>query len=1045
MKKSLFFLVFIFISFTGIGQELTWAPSFPTESTSNLVITVDATKGNKGLLNYTGDVYVHIGVITNKSTGPGDWKHVLTTWGTINPVFQAASLGNNKWSFTISSNLRSYFSVTDPTEKIQKIAILFRDGSGTLKQANTDGSDMYVPVYTSANAVTFTAPPLQPTFVPIPEPITKTIGDNIPITAIASNSSAMTLYLNGTVIQTATGATTISATPTLVSSGNTQIVAEANDGVTDARDTINFFVSGSVNVADLPAGARDGINYINSTTVTLVLYAPGEGRVAVIGDLPGNNWTEQSSYQMNKTPDGNRWWITISGLTPGTEYSFQYLVNGTLRIADPYSEKILDPDNDQFISSSTYPNLKPYPTGLTTQIVGILQTNQPQYNWAVSNFARPDKRNLIIYELLVRDFVANHNWNTLRDTLNYLKNLGVNAIELLPFNEFDGNISWGYNPDFYFAPDKYYGPENTLKEFIDSCHKNGMAVIMDIALNHSTGNSPLVRLYFDATNNRPAINNPWYNPVTKHAYTVGYDMNHESPQTHYIVGRILSHWLNQYKIDGFRFDLSKGFTQTQTCDNTGNNCNVAAWGNYDQSRINILEGYYDTIQNHSPGAYSILEHFADNSEETVLSNYGMLLWGNESYNYQQASMGYSTDWDFSWGIANQRGWSNPYLDTYAESHDEERLMYKNLQFGNSFTGTPAYNIKVLDTALQRQQLAAAFLFTIPGPKMLWQFGELGYDYSINYCQDGTINSNCRTDPKPIRWDYFQDQRRREVYNTFSYLIKLRKDPAFSNLFVSNSSQQNFSGSFKWIILNPPSSTSKLVAIGNFDVTGINGSVTFPSAGKWYDYLNGTTVDATGAPQSFFLKPGEFHIYTNLNVTPVVMVNFSAIRRNGHNLLTWTVATEKNVARYEILRSEDGASFESIGEVQANGSQSYNYVDNDLVSAGVVYYKLRIVDIDGSISYSEVRTVKQNVKDFAVKVLVNPFQNYLKLNVQSSLAGKAFVSITGIQGKQLISEWMNVVPGQNELQINQTDRLSGGVYFVKVEMNNNTDIQKVIKY
>ena len=94
--------------------------------------------------------------------------------------------------------------------------------------------------------------------------------------------------------------------------------------------------------------------------------------------------------------------------------------------------------------------------------------------------------------------------------------------------------------------------------------------------------------------------------------------------------------------------LSKGFTQTQTCDNNGNNCNVNAWGAYDASRIAIWKRYYDTLQLKSPGCYAILEHFADNTEETELSNYGMLLWGNMSYNYQQASMGYNTGWDFQW-------------------------------------------------------------------------------------------------------------------------------------------------------------------------------------------------------------------------------------------------------------------------------------------------------------------------------------------------------------------------------------------------------------
>ena len=206
----------------------------------------------------------------------------------------------------------------------------------------------------------------------------------------------------------------------------------------------------------LPAGVKDGINYeADNTAATLVLYAPSKNRVSVIGDLTGSNWAEQLPYQMNKTPDGNYWWIRLTGLTPGTEYSFQYLVDGTLKIAEPYAEKILDPWNDPFIPSTTYPGLKPYPANLTSGIVSVLQTNQSTYNWQSNSYTRPDKRKLVIYELLLRDFLANHDWATLNDTLNYLKNMGITAIQLMPINEFEGYLSWGYNPDFYFAPDKY--------------------------------------------------------------------------------------------------------------------------------------------------------------------------------------------------------------------------------------------------------------------------------------------------------------------------------------------------------------------------------------------------------------------------------------------------------------------------------------------------------------------------------------------------------------------------------------------------------------
>ena len=135
----------------------------------------------------------------------------------------------------------------------------------------------------------------------------------------------------------------------------------------------------------MPTGVKDGINYeAGNTSVVLVLFAPGKSRVSVIGDFPGSNWVEQSSYVMNKTPDGNYWWLRIPGLTAGTEYSFQYLVDGTLKVGEPYAEKILDPSNDPEVKSSgVYPGLKDYPTGLTTGIVSVLQTAIP-FLWQLS-------------------------------------------------------------------------------------------------------------------------------------------------------------------------------------------------------------------------------------------------------------------------------------------------------------------------------------------------------------------------------------------------------------------------------------------------------------------------------------------------------------------------------------------------------------------------------------------------------------------------------------------------------------------------------------
>src|SRR5579863_7957567 len=144
MNKGFFFALtsLLFLHNASHAQLLTVTPSFP-QDTSSVSIVVDCSKGNQGLLGYlpTSDVYVHVGVITNLSTSNSDWKYVPFTWGTTNPAAQATSLGNNKYVYTIH-NIRNFFAVP-ASEQILKVAILFRNGSGSLVQRNSDGSDMY--------------------------------------------------------------------------------------------------------------------------------------------------------------------------------------------------------------------------------------------------------------------------------------------------------------------------------------------------------------------------------------------------------------------------------------------------------------------------------------------------------------------------------------------------------------------------------------------------------------------------------------------------------------------------------------------------------------------------------------------------------------------------------------------------------------------------------------------------------------------------------------------------------------------------------------
>ncbi|MCP9752629.1 alpha-amylase family glycosyl hydrolase [Ferruginibacter sp. HRS2-29] len=860
MKSLSIAIACVLVSFVAHAQRLlVTTPEFPTDAAS-VTISVDCNKGNKGLLNYQGgssnNVFVHVGVITNLSTGPTDWKYTRFTWGSTDAAAKATVDGANLYSYTIA-NPRTFFGVP-VGETIQKITIIFRNGDGSLKQVNSDGSDMYVPVYPAGQyAIKMILPPSEPRFVPWLEPITASVGSTIAFKAAASQPSNLSLNFNGTQVATAVPPKdTIGVQQTITVACEQKMIVTGTAGSNTAKDSTVFNVANPVNVAALPAGVQEGINYLSgNTSATLVLFAPGKTTVSLIGDF--NNWSASCTSQMNKTPDGNYWWATVTGLTPGTEYGFQYLVDNTIRIADPYTQKVLDPNNDQFINAVTYPNLKPYPTGLTTDVVGILQTAEPQYTWQTTTYTKPDKKNLMIYELLIRDFTAEHSYQSLIDSFQYFKNLGINAIELMPVNEFTGNESWGYNPTYYFAPDKYYGTKNKLKEFVDKCHANGIAVLLDVVYNQLDNGAPQAKLYWDAANNRPAANNPWMNISAPHPYSVFNDLNHTSTATQYLVKRALDFWITEYKIDGYRMDLAKGFTQTAT--------NTTTVENYDASRVANLNRYYDATIAAHPDAYMILEFLGTlpSQEEQEYAAHGFMLWGNNNFRYNQVTMGFADNSDIS-PIAYSspsRAYNNPASVGYMESHDEERTMYKNLQFGNV---SGSYNVKNLATALAREEAAATVFFTVPGPKMIWQFEERGYDIPLTFGGSNVAN-------KPPHWEYMNDANRRHLYDTYKSIIDLRlNNPA---IFNNTSFTYDFgSGLVKVFQIADPSATGrKVTVVANMDVVPQTKSVTFQSTGDWVNYIsngtgtaiNGTTsttFNLSSTTQSITLQPGEYHIY-----------------------------------------------------------------------------------------------------------------------------------------------------------------------------------------
>ena len=618
-----------------------------------------------------------------------------------------------------------------------------------------------------------------------------------------------------------------------------------------------------------PSGLKQGITYgADGTSVTLCTYAASRTesakRVFLLGDM--TDWKLSKDYQLYK--DGNYFWITLTGLTKGKEYRFQYAVERAdgvrKQICDLYSEKVLHPD-DKWEPKTADPTLISYPTkGADGGYVTVIQPGKADYNWssATLNFKRPNKNNLIIYETWVLDYTTTRTFKGLMDRLDYIQNLGVNAIELMPITEFEGNQSWGYNPTLYFAMDKSYGKAEDMKAFVDACHQRGIAVILDMVFNHTTGQNPMAKLY-PWTSSSPTETelrfNPWFNVSTevKHDNNdYGEDWNHGFEPAHEMFTRVLQYWLKEFKVDGYRLDLSHGICGRNTYD-----------------AVDQLKDYYDKgVKAVSSDAYMILEHWGSSmgSDRPKLINYGMQCWANTNNAYCQTAMGWLKDGD-SFDEANQDGYVS-----YCESHDEERMQYKCKKYGNG-------DLQTNEAArLGRVAENVAFNVLLNGSHMLWQFEEIGYDISIDQ------NGRTGTKPNPKTKGYFTQAERVDAFTKSAQVITLRTQ-LMPSVFEGNPTASSISSgkalrTIQW--------GNNVFAVANFGVEG-NQAVSMPS-GTWYDYLGGA---AKATSSTCVLAPGELKVFTS---TAVKAPTFTDIEKRDHTPIE-NVSTDEMPQSYKILR------------------------------------------------------------------------------------------------------------------------------------------------
>jgi glycosidase len=883
MKKLYLFLSFA-IGICSFAQQQTITYSIapnPFDETNSITLTVNGSSINEATWG-----------VTNNSLYLWTWSFDIND----SPASQIDCPTNGAWTNSNITNKFTYNSVPDtytitfvPTTfynrtGIGKIGFLVKalDGTGDKKS-----QDCFAEV--GLFDVNLTSPLANSSTI---------INSGGMLNVVATNTNGNANYVlksNGSVLNTQNNVSSYSFMNMPINS-NQNYQLEVTQGATTQIKKFTAIVNPGVLTQSLPGSTlEDGINYTagDVTKATLVLNAPGKDFVYVAGSF--NSWQPNTSYAMKKDPTTGKFWLELTGLTSGTNYSYQYWVVDTtpftnspvlVKTADPFSTLVLSPFDDPYISVATYPSMPAYPVGQEREVT-VLKTGQSTYPWQVTNFVKAKKEDLIVYEVLIRDFDSNRNFQDLINKINYFKNLKVNAIELMPVMEFEGNESWGYNTAFHLALDKAYGTADKMKEFVDLCHQNGIAVILDVALNHAFGRNPMVRMWMKDPDGDgwgdPSAESPYFNEFAKHSYGVGADFRHSNTITRDYTKRVIKQWINEFHIDGFRWDLTKGFTDNCTAgDDTCTN-------NTQPDRVAVLKEYADYAWSLDPTHYAIFEHLGSDSEEQQWANYrlgdaipkGIMMWGEMTAQYSQLLGGYAVNGDISRIGHTSHGFTGKRVMGYPESHDKERIMYTALTTGNGAGAFPVQGN--VTNALNRMSAIGAASILVPGPKMLWHFADLGMNTSIYDCGNGTVNTesdptpgDCKLSTKPqLQWtnNWLADATRSKIYNDWAKMISLKiNEPVFEGNYAISPDANNVKQRIYIFDTSIPSTQlNSVLVLCNFSVANLSIVPDFPATGTWYNLMDNTTITVTNTATPIPVNSGQFFVYGN---KPALLSNSS---------------------------------------------------------------------------------------------------------------------------------------------------------------------------
>ena len=584
--------------------------------------------------------------------------------------------------------------------------------------------------------------------------------------------------------------------------------------------------------ADIPTNVKMGPNWIDNNMI-LAVYAPSQPVMQVIVTAPGETGLASDAIVMSRDiSETDIWWIELD-LSVG-QYEYEYLLLNGNRIPDPYSRSLANGKTRIEIG----------PGGVTTA---------DDFVWSSEDYVRPSLDTLIIYELHVDDFAAqgsgNGKFDHVIDKLDHLKSTGINAIELMPVTEFPGDRSWGYDPEIMSAVESAYGNPEDFKRLVDEAHVRGIAVILDLVWNHIRSTSPIWQIQPDYDLNPYIKVHTELNPNETEGTWGMLDLDHFNHQTIDYINKVHEIWVNEYRIDGFRFDATR----------------YVGW---DLNQPDLgLPAWTHALTQMSSDLYLIAEHLP--ADPWLIENTSLTSSWHDSFHdliKDDAHGQYNTTFTYLSqvvGLHEYSNWDDPYSHRtaamkYMISHDEQSVIQEMVVFDNYSVGE----------ARDRDKFLSTIMFTSLGIPMLFQGQEFGFQSGWN---DENGNGNWDEEKlgyRAVDWSLLDTEIGQSHLAHYSSLAKLRKqNPAFSkgtfyDLWRYTSERVLVYG---YKDESDGNTNDQVVVIANFSSSNQTvDDVPFLSAGTWYNYLHpGNDLYTSDGNYGEYLIPAKTAIiYTN---------------------------------------------------------------------------------------------------------------------------------------------------------------------------------------